>query len=311
MWEKSISSFIKTIENVGGWKLKRFIKKSTRKFNNNVNFKDVTFNRREFLQMKTMAVNASDLIKGGTASIASGYLLTVATYNAIATLGVASTGTAIGTLSGIAASNATLAWLGGGALAVGGHGITGGIAVLGGIAAAPVLAVGGFIFASKARKNLEIAKRNYEQAQEAAKEMRNASYKLKLINEIANNYISLISKLDYSMLMVLDELKPIIIKAYIEAEQKAIKSIWYKIKRFFFGSNVKVFIRKLEEYQKSILSNCFNHAAIMRKILITPLLTKDGNITNESGRILEQGRTFLEMQNNIDSSRMVASSKSF
>ena len=46
------------------------------------------------------------------------------------TFGVASTGTAISALSGAAATNAALAWLGGGALAVGGGGMAAGNAFL-------------------------------------------------------------------------------------------------------------------------------------------------------------------------------------
>lgn len=46
------------------------------------------------------------------------------------TFGTASTGTAISTLSGAAASKAALAWLGGGALNVGGAGVAGGKALL-------------------------------------------------------------------------------------------------------------------------------------------------------------------------------------
>lgn len=46
------------------------------------------------------------------------------------TFGVASTGTAISALSGVAATNAALAWLGGGALAVGGGGMAAGNALL-------------------------------------------------------------------------------------------------------------------------------------------------------------------------------------
>lgn len=46
------------------------------------------------------------------------------------TFGVASTGTAISSLSGAAATNAALAWLGGGTLATGGGGIAGGTALL-------------------------------------------------------------------------------------------------------------------------------------------------------------------------------------
>ncbi|EIO7469445.1 hypothetical protein ABL602_001439 [Salmonella enterica subsp. enterica] len=57
----------------------------------------------------------------------------------VSVIGTASTGTAISTLSGIAATNATLAWFGGGALAAGGAGMSGGMLVLGGIFAAPII----------------------------------------------------------------------------------------------------------------------------------------------------------------------------
>ena len=61
-----------------------------------------------------MCVNASDLVTGGIATVGTGSWLAVAAYNGVAALGSASAGTAICTLNGIAASNATLAWLGGG-----------------------------------------------------------------------------------------------------------------------------------------------------------------------------------------------------
>jgi membrane protein implicated in regulation of membrane protease activity len=57
----------------------------------------------------------------------------------VSVLGSASTGTAIAGLSGIAATNATLAWFGGGALAAGGAGMSGGMIVLGGIIAVPMM----------------------------------------------------------------------------------------------------------------------------------------------------------------------------
>lgn len=75
-------------------------------------------------------------------------------------LGTASTGTAIGTLSGAAATNATLAWLGGGSLASGGLGMAGGAMVLGSIVAGPALAIAGWFIGNKAAANLNDAKSN-------------------------------------------------------------------------------------------------------------------------------------------------------
>lgn len=64
----------------------------------------------------------------------SGPLASAATFGLVAAFGTASTGTAISSLSGIAAYNAAMAWLGGGSIAAGGYGMLLGGAVLGGVA---------------------------------------------------------------------------------------------------------------------------------------------------------------------------------
>lgn len=71
-------------------------------------------------------------------------------------IGTASTGTAISTLSGAAATNATLAAFGGGSLAAGGFGITGGVIVLssGGFALA---AAGGYLAYKYIKKKKKVA----------------------------------------------------------------------------------------------------------------------------------------------------------
>lgn len=80
----------------------------------------------------------------GVAGAAAGF----AVYGGVMSFAAASTGTAISALSGIAASNATLAAIGGGALSAGGLGIAGGTAILGAAVAAPVLAVAGWAYAN-------------------------------------------------------------------------------------------------------------------------------------------------------------------
>jgi hypothetical protein len=76
------------------------------------------------------------------------------TTGAVTSYCAASTGTAISSLSGAAAWNATLAWLGGGSLAAGGGGMTVGSVVLGGVVAAPILLIGGFVLSSKGEEAL-------------------------------------------------------------------------------------------------------------------------------------------------------------
>ena len=86
------------------------------------------------------------IVAGGVAGAMAGF----GAYGAVGLLATASTGTAISTLGGVAATNATLAWLGGGSLAAGGLGIAGGTFVLGGIVAAPVIAVAALVWAESA-----------------------------------------------------------------------------------------------------------------------------------------------------------------
>lgn len=105
-------------------------------------------------QLSNIVTNSLEIEKGLASGVASGVLVGMGAYGSVGMLATASTGTAISTLSGAAATNATLAWLGGGSLAAGGFGMAGGTLVLGGIVTAPALAVMGFMAASKAEEAL-------------------------------------------------------------------------------------------------------------------------------------------------------------
>ncbi len=96
---------------------------------------------------------------GAAAGAAAGGAAAYATFTAASMLGTASTGAAISGLSGVAATNATLAFLGGGSLAAGGAGIAGGTLLLTGIVAAPaaILAVGGLLWMTRRNQKQEAA----------------------------------------------------------------------------------------------------------------------------------------------------------
>lgn len=99
---------------------------------------------------------------GGAAGVGAGVAVAAlgptAAMGIATTFGVASTGTAISALSGAAATNAALAWLGGGALAVGGGGMAAGEAFLAlagpvGWAIAGVALLGSGLFIWKAKSD--------------------------------------------------------------------------------------------------------------------------------------------------------------
>ncbi len=83
---------------------------------------------------------------GAALGTAGGFAAAGATTAAVMALGTASTGTAIASLSGVAATNATLAALGGGAIAAGGGGMALGSTILGATTLGVGLLVGGIIF---------------------------------------------------------------------------------------------------------------------------------------------------------------------
>ena len=124
----------------------------------------------------SQSIKEAELASGSTAATASLSALgvTVATLGPTAamgvatTFGVASTGTAISSLTGAAANSAALAWLGGGSVAAGGGGVAAGNAFLAlagpvgwGIAGVMLTAsVGAGVVAN--RKNEEVAKEAIE-----------------------------------------------------------------------------------------------------------------------------------------------------
>lgn len=101
----------------------------------------------ELPQMKSEVKLARGWIKGGIAGASAAAAAPSAALMGVSALATASTGSAIASLSGAAATNATLAWLGGGALAAGGGGMAAGAAVLNLIAAAPAVLITGITVA--------------------------------------------------------------------------------------------------------------------------------------------------------------------
>lgn len=110
----------------------------------------------EKVSRKALRDSASGILAGvGVAALGPTAAMGVAT-----SFGVASTGTAIAALHGAAATNAALAWLGGGALAAGGGGMAAGEALLSlagpvgwAIAGTAILASGVFFIVNKSRND--------------------------------------------------------------------------------------------------------------------------------------------------------------
>ncbi len=155
---------------------------------------------QEMKLWKQASVSAKEVIGGMGSAAASGLATASGVYGLVGLLGTASTGTAIGTLAGAAASNATLAWLGGGAIAAGGGGMALGAWVLGGLVAGPAILVTGFFAQGKAEEiETEVAKAIADMEIKEAEIKRQLGILdviLQRVDELKMSTISLDSKLE-------------------------------------------------------------------------------------------------------------------
>lgn len=119
------------------------------------------------LDRELTSINALDLGLGVGQGAVAGGAAAFGAYGMVGMFAAASTGTAISSLTGVAATNATLAWLGGGSLAAGGWGMAAGGWVLGGVVAGPALLVTGYVLASKAEEAMTQAEAYRAEANQA------------------------------------------------------------------------------------------------------------------------------------------------
>ena len=147
----TVRRFIKFLENSG-----RKTSESDKKILEGINFSVQQIN-----EYKAATMNAESYLGGAVKSATAATAGYSGAIGIATSIGAASTGTAISSLSGAAAWNATLAWFGGGAIAAGGGGMAVGTIVLGSITVVPALAIGGFFAAREGKKAMTKA-REYE-----------------------------------------------------------------------------------------------------------------------------------------------------
>ncbi|HLU64127.1 MAG TPA: hypothetical protein VKY66_06320 [Protaetiibacter sp.] len=110
-------------------------------------------------------------VRGVVGSAVVGAAVPTAVRAGVAKFAVASTGTAIARLSGAAATNATLAWLGGGALAAGGGGMALGAIMLNVALVGPTVLMGGIAVKNQGTKATTAAERHRTETELAIAEL--------------------------------------------------------------------------------------------------------------------------------------------
>ena len=274
-WSEDIGTFVKLFEEFKKVEL-------ASKVHTDVLLEGNIQNVGELKQMQVAAVKATEVIQAGFGSLGAGALAGIASYGGAMMFASASTGTAIASLSGVAATNATLAWFGGGSLAAGGFGMAGGSLVLGGIVAGPALAVAGFIMAAKSEENLAEAKKVYAQAKHAAEQMNTITSFMENIEELARAYEEFINDFRKQYMPMLEAIEQI--KDMAKEEQS--KLFLNKVRKLL-GIRVKVDFTLLTEQEQQVLHMGWLMTQVLHGVLSASLLTKEGEIDQQALPLLE------------------------
>jgi DNA repair exonuclease SbcCD ATPase subunit len=139
-------------------------------------------------------ISAGEIAMNATKGVSAGVSSALGAWALVSTFGTASTGTAIASLSGAAATNATLAWFGGGAMAFGGGGMAAGAAVLGGIVAIPALALTGIFSHMQANKKIKEIEKQMNKIIKAMGQIESNILKMELIEERTEEIITALQK---------------------------------------------------------------------------------------------------------------------
>jgi len=224
--------------------------------------------KKDYDDLKNLGSIASSMLAGGAAGVAGGALAAFGAYSAVATFATASTGTAIASLSGVAASNATLAFLGGGTIAAGAGGVAGGMAVLGGLVAGPALLITGFITGSKAKANLDRAYSNKAEAEKISEELGAGADKCDAIRRRTYMIYILLAKLDAIFF-------PIILKM-----QEIIKNK---------GNDYSTYSKE----ERAVFAEGQSIAGSIKSILDVTILNENGELAEESQKVIDSTTLYL------------------
>lgn len=236
-------------------------------FGGKINLDKLDIDTLESIEMNASTAGKIATISTGVASIALCGVPTVTT-SAVMAIGTASTGTAISSLSGAAATNATLAWLGGGSLAAGGGGVAAGTAVLGAITATTT---GVFALAAAGIVSSAYYSKKYTEATAYLEEVRKARAKAKLgwaameaINQRAMELESVMKKLGERINEKLLYLEPLV---------------------YDFSTDDEYYLNTFRE--TSLLVKALSEVAQV------PLIDKNGTLSNESSVTLTNTQKIL------------------
>lgn len=268
-WSEEMEAFLNSFGTFKNVEVKRII-------DTNIDFVGYDEEPKQILtNMQNASMNATEVAKAGFAAVGTGALVGVAAYGGAMMFGTASTGTAIAALSGAAKTNATLAWFGGGAKALGGLGMAAGKLVLTGIVVAPIIGVATLIAGAKGKEKLAEAKKIHAEAEDAVAKMHIMTTGMNGIEKMSDNYSKFIKRFGRIFAPFIKELE-------------RIKS------NYGVNNNGSIEFDSLSQVEQKTLHLSWLMAQIYYHMLATPILTADGEVSPEAKEALKASNMDLK-----------------
>ena len=221
----------------------------------------VDANEKQVPGLSQLDINAAALVSGVLSSAVAAVGTNVTVASAAGAIGAASTGTAISALTGVAAENALLAWLGGGSLAAGGGGMALGAAALNFVTFGPALLVGGFVAKGQGAKQLTKAKEDEAKIAVAIAELEESNVRCAAVDARADELSSVLGDLTTRAAAALN---------HLESEP--------------FDPPVHA-----ERFQRAM-----NLVVAVRDVASAPVIDSSGDLTEQSGILTVKYRAMTE-----------------
>ena len=239
------------------------------KLQNRPEFKTIKVNGTEIPvyspdDLKEVSIGASTLLGGllgAGLGTAGGLAAAGGTSAAVMAIGTASTGVAISSLSGAAATNATLAALGGGAIAAGGGGMALGTMILGGATLGVGLLVGGLIFSITGSKLSKKAAEVEEQMLKAEKDINRSVDYLESLERVAIKYSKIIKQVAQVYKRLLTRMEFIILddkktdwNTFSDSEKLTVENCSYLVGLLYEMCKVQIVLKAKDQNDLNIIN---------------------------------------------------------
>ena len=240
-----------------------------------VSYKDV---KHSLITISKTQVSLKKVAVQSAVAVSTGAFVAGGTYFAVK-------GLVFGKLAGVAAKNATLAWLGGGSLASGGAGMAGGMVVLGGIALAPVALFSMYMGYSSGKRKLNDAKNYADEVEVFVQKVKTLICELNQIDRAAKLFTKTILSMDAVLQVQIEKLEPVINRLSNRTFfQRVIRD---PVKKFFH-KNI------FEPDELRAITDALNSAVLLSSLIEKPLMNDNGGFISSSLEFVESANEKAE-----------------